>query len=214
MNVDFVDDRFVTILVGISVYDSTLDFADRSLHAETPVAGAARQALERLCRYVARPPLAAGSLTQISDELLSFKLKTPWSNGTTHILLSPIELIEKLAALVPRPRQNGVRYFGVFAPNAKDRDKIVPAGMLKEKETNVDDETPVPKKYRLTWAALLKRVFNLNLERCDHCGGKMRVVAAVTDPSSISRYLEGTGKNSEIPELAPARAPPQTEFDY
>ena len=53
---------------------------------------------ERLCRYVARPPLAAGSLTQISEEVLSFKLKTPWSDGTTSILLSPMELISHIQA--------------------------------------------------------------------------------------------------------------------
>ncbi|MCP4606550.1 MAG: hypothetical protein GY847_39590 [Proteobacteria bacterium] len=54
-----------------------------SLHAATRIYAGDTDALERLCRYVARPPLAAGSLTQVSEELLSFKLKTPWSNGTT-----------------------------------------------------------------------------------------------------------------------------------
>jgi len=42
----------------------------------------------------------------------------------------------------------------------------------------------------------------------------MKVVAAVTDPASIHRYLEGTGQSAKIPSLAPARAPPQKEFDY
>ena len=65
-----------------------------SLHAATTVAAEDRDALERLCKYVSRPPLAAGRLTQTSDELLSFQLKTPWSDGTQAILLSPLELIE------------------------------------------------------------------------------------------------------------------------
>jgi hypothetical protein len=42
----------------------------------------------------------------------------------------------------------------------------------------------------------------------------MRVMAALTDPSSIRRYLEGTGQSADIPEIAPARAPPQEEFDF
>jgi len=54
-----------------------------SLHAATTVAGGDRAALERLCKYVARPPLAVGRLTQVSDDLLSFQLKTPWSDGYT-----------------------------------------------------------------------------------------------------------------------------------
>ena len=79
-----------------------LCFASRgfSLHAATRIAADKRLGLERLCRYVARPALAAGRLRIIDADQLSFALKTPWSDGTTHLVLSPLELIEKLAALV------------------------------------------------------------------------------------------------------------------
>jgi len=163
---------------------------------------------------VAWPPLAAGSLTQLSEEVLSFKLKTPWSDGTTSILLSPLELIEKLSALVPPPRQNIVRYHGVLAPHAKDRDKIVPARKKAEGAGDADDGDAAPRKYRLTWAALLARVFQIDMEKCPHCGGKMRIVAAITEPDSARRYLEGVGLPAEVPTLAPARAPPQEELDF
>jgi hypothetical protein len=181
-----------------------------SLHAATRVEAGNKDGLERLCRYVSRPPLAAGSLTQISDEILSFKLKTPWSDGTTSILLSPLELIEKLSALVPPPRQNIVRYNGVLAPNAQDREKIVPAG--KNTEPTGEEQT-APSKYRLSWSCLLARIFQIEM-RCSHCGSKMKIVAAVTSPDSIHHYLKGTGQSAKIPTLAPARAPPQTEMDY
>jgi len=97
-----------------------------SLHAATRVEAGERERLERLCRYVIRPPLAAGKLQEIDDDTLAFTLKTPWSDGTTHLLLSPLEFIEKLAALVPPPRLNLVRYHGVLAPNAASREHIVP----------------------------------------------------------------------------------------
>ena len=59
---------------------------------------------------------------QILDaEKVGFDLKTVWSDGTYRIELSPLELIEKPAALVPPPRLNLVRYHGVLAPNAADR---------------------------------------------------------------------------------------------
>jgi len=189
-----------------------------SLHAATRIDAENKEGLERLCRYVARPPMAAGSLTRISEDLLSFKLKTPWSDGTTSILLSPLELIEKLSALVPPPRQNIVRYHGVLAPHAKDRDKIVPAGKKAEEadgDTDIaGDEDAPPLKYRLSWAALLARVFQIQAEVCSHCGGKMKIVAAVTDPASVRHYLKGTGQSAEIPILAPARAPPQEQWDF
>lgn len=155
-----------------AVRTGDLCYASRgfSLHAATRVEAWDKDGLERLCRYVSRPPLAAGSLTQISKELLSFKLKTPWSDGTTSILLSPMELIEKLSALVPPPRQNIVRYHGVLAPHAKDRDKIVPAG--KNTEPTGEEEQTAPSKYRLTWSCLLARIFQIDM-KCSHCGSKM-----------------------------------------
>ena len=61
---------------------------------------------------------------------------------------------------------------------------------------------------------MITAVFNLKLERCSLCGGEMTAVAAVTDPASIRRYLEGTGHSPDIPEIAPARAPPQEELDF
>jgi len=42
----------------------------------------------------------------------------------------------------------------------------------------------------------------------------MRIVAAVTEPASVRRYLEGTGQSAEAPTLAPARAPSQAELDF
>ena len=98
------------------------------------------------------------------------------SDGTTSILLSPLELIEKLSALVPPPRVNQVRYHGVLAPHAKDRDKIVPATEQAEEEVTDDNEdAAAPRKYRLTWAALLARVFKISADVCSHCGGKMKM---------------------------------------
>ena len=62
----------------------------------------------------------------VDADHLTFRLKTPWSDGTTHLVLSPLELIEKLAALVPPPRLNRVRYHGILAPNAAGRRLVVP----------------------------------------------------------------------------------------
>ena len=97
------------------------------MHAATRIEAEDRAGLERLCRYVTRPPLAADRLQCIDTDHLTFRLKTPWSDGTTHLLLSPLELMEKLAALVPPPRLNLLRYHGILAPNARHRSQVVPA---------------------------------------------------------------------------------------
>jgi hypothetical protein len=70
------------------------------------------------------------------------KLKTPWRDGTTHQVMSPLEFMQRLAALVPRPRLHLIRFHGVLAPNAKLRAKVVPhpADEPAQKERSPEDD--------------------------------------------------------------------------
>ena len=110
---------------------------------------------------------------------------TPWADGTTSLVLSPTELIEKLAALVPPPRTHLIRYHGVLAPAAADRARIVPGPSdLTEAETTAEQVEPVPSaspshRHRVAWATLLARVFQVDVECCPACGGRMKIVAAL-----------------------------------
>jgi transposase-like protein len=74
------------------------------LHANITVAADDRAGVERLCRYVLRPPVAQDRLSLTPDGLVLLTLKAEWHDGTTHLLFTPVELLEKLAALTPRPR--------------------------------------------------------------------------------------------------------------
>jgi hypothetical protein len=98
-----------------------------SLHANVCVPAGDRLRLERLCRYVARSPLAFERLSRLADGRLLYRLKNRWRDGSTHVLLEPEELLEKLVALVPPPRFHLVRYHGVFAPRSAWRASVVPA---------------------------------------------------------------------------------------
>ena len=197
-----------------------LCFASRgfSLHAATRVEATDRTHLERLCRYVIRPPLASGRLHLLDAEHLIVELTTPWSDGTHQLVLSPEELIEKLAALVAPPRLNLVRYHGVLAPHAAARAQIVPGPQHQAQDAA---EVPVtgaarsaPRSCRLSWAQLLGRVFSLDVTVCPACGGSMKIIAALTDGHSIRTYLEGVGLPARPPPVAPARPDPQQAFDY
>ena len=76
------------------------------------------------------------------------------------------------------------------------------------------ESTPAQRRHRLVWAALLARVFRVDVTICPTCGGSMRIIAALTEPRSIVRYLEGVGLPSRAPPIAPARANPLSELDF
>jgi hypothetical protein len=71
-----------------------------------------REVRERLCRYIARPAVAEQRLTVSATGKVVYLLKTPYRDGTTHIVFEPLDFIARLAALVPRPRVNLTRYHG------------------------------------------------------------------------------------------------------
>jgi hypothetical protein len=56
-----------------------------------------------------------------------YTLKASYRDGTTHIVLEPLDLIARLAALVPPPRMHLTRYHGVFAPHSRLRAAVTPA---------------------------------------------------------------------------------------
>ncbi len=107
--------------------DRVPQYGGMSLHADVAVPSRDRPRLERLCRYVARPPLASERLGERPDGTLTLRLKTRWRDGTTHILMERSELIERLVPLIPPPRAHQVRYHGVLAPGASLRDRILPS---------------------------------------------------------------------------------------
>lgn len=74
-----------------------------SLHADVAVPARDRKRLERFARYVARPPLAAERLTKLDDGRLGYRLKHRWRDGTRHIVLEPVALLERLAVCILPP---------------------------------------------------------------------------------------------------------------
>jgi hypothetical protein len=98
-----------------------------SLHAEVCCAADQRKKLEHLCRYITRPAIANERLTLNRAGDVVLQLKSPYHDGTTHVVMSPLEFMQRLAALVPRPRLHLIRFHGVLAPNAKLRPEIIPS---------------------------------------------------------------------------------------
>ena len=171
-----------------------------SLHAGIACKSHQRTKLERLCRYITRPAIAERRLSLANNGNVVIALKTPYDDGTSHVVLSPMEFMGRLAALVPRPRVNLTRFHGVFSPNSKLRTDVVPQKPVEEQEN------PKSKAYSMTWAQRLKRVFAIEIEKCEKCGGPVRIIASIEDPDVIQKILKHLGLNQ--PEHPKSRSPP------
>ena len=90
-----------------------------SLDASVRIDADDRKGLERLLRTCARPSFAADRLEELDPpQCLIYRLPKPGLDGRTQMILSPLELIGRIAALVPPPRQHRQRYYGVLAPKS------------------------------------------------------------------------------------------------
>jgi ribosomal protein S27E len=135
-----------------------------SLHASVAVKVNERKKLERICRYISRPAVSEKRLSLTRQGKVRYQLKTPYRDGTTHVIVEPVDFIAKLAALVPRPRVNLTRYHGVFAPNSTHRALVTPArrgkgGRRNTTQQGQENEQTNP-HVAMTWSQRLKRVFN------------------------------------------------------
>jgi hypothetical protein len=187
----------------------TASYAGFSLHAGVAADSHQRDRLERLCRYITRPPVATDRLALTPNGLIRYAMKTPWKNGTTHLLFEPLDFMGRLAALVPKPRINLIRYHGVFAPNSALRVQVTPARRGRRPTADTETRTPAERRAAMTWAQRLKRVFNIDIETCEHCGGAVKIIASIEDPAIIRRILEHLERRDPARCVSPpARAPP------
>jgi hypothetical protein len=204
-----------------------------SIDASVRIQGDDREGVERLIRYCARPPFAlerlhvpngAASLSSPEARLL-YRFPKPTPDGRTEILLSPVQLLERLSRFVPPPRVHRNRYHGVLAPNAKLRPAVVaigrPAADAPDGDTwappppaeRRDEPVPPPtSRARIRWAVLLARIYEVLPLLCPACGGPLRVLAFLTDPPVVSTILLHLELPHRPPPISPARGPPQGDF--
>jgi len=179
------------------------------LHAGVRCEAHGRQGLEQLCRYITCPAISNERLRINAKGQVILKLKTPWKDGTSHILLEPLEFMRRLAALVARPRLHLTRFHGVLAPNAKLRSTVMPGASERTTgEPCEHAEHAVRGTHRapvsMRWTLVLKRVFDIEIERCA-CGGKLKFVAAIKQLDIIEKILTHLGLSLHPPPPAPAR---------
>jgi hypothetical protein len=134
--------------------------------------------------------------------------------STTHLVMSPLEFMQRLAALVPRPRLHLIRFHGVLAPNAMLRAMVVPQGPTDQDKpateaaaaAECEVETVQARPHRISWTRLLKRVFDIDMQHCPNCGaGELEIIAAILERPVIEKILGHLGLDTQPPPRGRAR---------
>jgi hypothetical protein len=222
-----------------------------SVDGSVRIEGEDRAGLERIVRYCARGPLALerlhapaglGALT-LPEARLVYRLTEPDMHGRQELRLTPLELLDRLARLVPPPRIHRHRYHGVLAPNARLRSTVVSMGRPQPDDTpagvespfspdrpshpvappdrsdgpgrsGTRDTTPRSRSGRILWAQLLARIYEVLPLLCPACGGEMRIISFITLPATVQAILLHLDLPHRPPRVSPARGPPQAELEF
>jgi hypothetical protein len=187
-----------------------------SVDASVRIAAGDRVGRERLLRYCARPPFALDRLHERDPEHLLYESAKQGPGGNGLQILTPLQLLDRLAALVPPPRVHRHRYFGVFAPSSPLRTAVTAlapgATTAPPAPIAVPAAAPAHRRaVRYAWAMLLARIYEVFPLRCPRCGAAMRIIAFITDGPTVRDILAHCGEPTAPPRIAPARGPPLWE---
>ncbi|MBK8998729.1 MAG: transposase [Myxococcales bacterium] len=197
-----------------------------NIHAAQVVDGRDRRRVERLCKYITRPPVAQDRLERRADGKLELSFKRAWRDGTRALVFEPADIIPRLVAAVPPPRWHLIRYFGVLSSHSSRRRLVVPqpppdSTANKPAPARGDqlellgetDDAPPPRK---RWAWLLAHVFAADVETCPRCSGPMRWAEVANTRAQITRLLaeHGLGPRAPPTEHATVGVPEQLMLGF
>ena len=167
-----------------------------SLHAAVRVESHDRKRLEQLCSYITRPALSDERVQLNAAGQVELKIKTPWRDGTTHLVMSALEFMHRLPALVPRPRLLLTRFRGVLARSAKlwavvpqrpaQPEQVTAAAGAAECKVELVQARP----HQISWARLLKRVF----DHRSNCSSHRRVDQYCSHHPPVSPTVRGSDR--------------------
>ncbi|WP_437539782.1 transposase [Sorangium sp. So ce726] len=187
-----------------------------TLHAATRAGAHHAAAREARLRYVLRPPIANERVEPQQDGLVRLSLKRAFADGTVAVDMDPLSLLCRLAASVPPPRFHTVKYAGVLASASRPRWRAIASdrALLSHKSLRRRTKAPLRNasvaaiERSINRAELLRRTFAIHVLERPACKGWMKLVAMVTEPRNIARFLSALGEPTDVPARSPNRGPP------
>jgi hypothetical protein len=171
----------------------------------------ANRTIEEMGRYMTRPPVTQDRPEVLADGRVLMPTPPHPVTGATEIILDPLELVHRIVMQIPDKGSHMVRYYGAYSCRGRragaERDPVdeeagdsegraggegqgqAEEGEQVDQAADTDTDTPYTRKRRLLWAQLIRRIFEVDPLECPECGGEMRVISVITDPSIVDRIL-------------------------
>lgn len=146
--------------------------------------------LRKLFAYLLRSGIDVRRLRELPDGRYAYRLDKKDRNGQAELVMTGMEVLQRIASLVPAWRIPQRRYFGVLAAGSPVRKRVVPKRTAKR--ASRDDEAS--RTRRAHWAELMRRVFSIDVTKCAKCGGRMEVVRRVAAGAPV--IVERVGEAS------------------
>ena len=182
-----------------------------SVFAGDPLSPQDPEQLERLARYITRPPLAADSIRR-HDALLEITTPPDPRTGSTVRQFDPLDWIHAVTAHIPDRGRHCVRYYGALANRARlPRASVnAPSSSPAVNPQSTDTISEFAQQRRTSWARLIKKIFEADPLLCS-CGATLKIVSFITDPRVVDRILRHlVSQQCRSRDPFEPRAPPQT----
>lgn len=193
-----------------------------SVHTSVTVPPDDRDGLERLARYLLRPPVSFDRLRVGEDAaLLAYAGRRRSTNRGTgdEATRDPLDFLARVVMHIPEPRRHVIRYYGAYSSVVRARRArraASAAGGSAAPALPPPEHEPASLEWqaaRRRWAQLIRRIYEVDPLVCPRCGGTMRIIAFITEPrviASILRHLAATGVDARSPPGADPSSPHRT----
>ena len=184
-----------------------------SVHTSVTVPPDDRDGLERLARYLLRPPVSLERL-KVGEHALAIayaaRIRPAHEPHATSEAVDPKDFLARVVMHIPDPRRHVIRYYGAYSSVVRARRRhMAPAlaGPPRAPEPPAAGAPADPelRTLRRRWAELIRRIYEADPLVCPRCGATMRIVAFITEPAVIRRILRHLAAKG-----ADGRAPPQS----
>jgi len=167
-----------------------------SVHCGKPINADDVDSRKTLSEYISRAPfsLERMSFNENSETVVYKGEHFHPTLARNFDVAGPLEWIARITSHIPKKGANQIIYYGAYSQAWRGRERrqsILPIALTEEESaSSMKDRSSYSRRRRQQWAVLLKKVWDINALKCPKCGGQMKVISFIEQPSLIRRILK------------------------